>query len=42
MMKVNPYAAGARGLCPHCGEGHLFDGFLKVTQTCEACGFDLG
>ncbi|MCK5909389.1 MAG: DUF983 domain-containing protein [Caulobacter sp.] len=42
MTKTNPYAAGARGLCPHCGEGYLFDGFLKVTPVCEACGFELG
>lgn len=42
MTKTNPYAAGARGLCPHCGEGYLFEGFLKITPRCEACGFDLG
>lgn len=32
-----------RGLalrCPHCGEGHLFRGFLKVRETCEVCGHD--
>jgi uncharacterized protein (DUF983 family) len=39
--KTNPYAAGARGLCPNCGEGHLFEGFLKLAPSCEACGFDL-
>ena len=38
---VNPYAAGAAGRCPNCGEGHLFEGFLKIAPTCEACGFDL-
>lgn len=38
---VNPYAAGAAGRCPGCGEGHLFEGFLKVAPACEACGFDL-
>lgn len=38
---TNPYAAGAAGRCPNCGEGHLFEGFLKVAPTCEACGFDL-
>lgn len=38
---VNPYAAGAAGRCPNCGEGHLFEGFLKVAPQCEACGFDL-
>lgn len=32
-----------RGLgmrCPHCGEGHLFARFLKVSDRCEACGAD--
>ena len=24
--------------CPHCGQGRLFDGYLKVTDTCAACG----
>jgi uncharacterized protein (DUF983 family) len=32
MAQVNPYLAGATGRCPHCGEGMLFDGFLKVGQ----------
>ncbi|TNC71517.1 DUF983 domain-containing protein [Rubellimicrobium roseum] len=30
-----------RGLlrrCPNCGEGHLFDGYLKVTDSCASCG----
>ena len=35
---VNPYVAGAAGRCPRCGEGLLFDGFLKVAPGCEACG----
>ena len=33
-----------RGLarrCPNCGEGHLFQGYLKVQPRCEACGHDL-
>lgn len=40
-MSVNPYLAGAAGRCPNCGEGLLFDGFLKVASTCESCGFNL-
>lgn len=24
--------------CPNCGEGHLFDGYLKVRPACEVCG----
>jgi uncharacterized protein (DUF983 family) len=42
MSKVNPYMAGASGRCPNCGEGFLFEGFLKIAPTCEACGYDLG
>ena len=37
----NPFLAGLRGRCPNCGEGHLFEGFLKVSPRCDACGFDL-
>lgn len=34
-----------RGLacrCPRCGEGKLYDGFLKLRPRCEACGLDYG
>ena len=41
MSKPNPLLAGLSGRCPNCGEGHLFEGFLKVSPRCEACGFDL-
>jgi len=37
----NPLLAGLAGRCPNCGEGQLFEGFLKVSPRCEACGFDL-
>lgn len=40
-MAVNPFIAGLKGRCPNCGEGHLFEGYLKVSPRCEACGFDL-
>lgn len=29
-----------RGLCPHCDQGHLFNGFLAVKAQCEVCGLD--
>jgi uncharacterized protein (DUF983 family) len=35
---ANPYLSGAAGRCPRCGEGYLFDGFLKLAPACEACG----
>jgi uncharacterized protein (DUF983 family) len=38
---VNPFLAGARGRCPNCGGGPLFEGFLRVRPACAACGFDL-
>jgi uncharacterized protein (DUF983 family) len=38
---VAPFIAGARGRCPNCGEGPLFDGFLKVAASCQVCGFNL-
>jgi uncharacterized protein (DUF983 family) len=27
--------------CPRCGEGRLFEGYLKVTDSCAACGEEL-
>jgi uncharacterized protein (DUF983 family) len=41
MAGVNPIAAGLACRCPNCGEGPLFDGFLKVSPRCETCGLDL-
>jgi uncharacterized protein (DUF983 family) len=32
---------GARGRCPACGEGALFDGYLTVRHSCAACGEEL-
>jgi uncharacterized protein (DUF983 family) len=32
---------GLRGRCPACGHGRLFHRFLKVADTCEACGTEL-
>ena len=40
MSKPNPLLAGVAGRCPNCGEGFLFDGFLKVAPACEVCGYD--
>ena len=30
------------GRCPRCGQGALFDGYLKVAPKCGACGLDYG
>jgi uncharacterized protein (DUF983 family) len=37
---ISPYAAGFGGKCPRCGQGPLFEGFLKLRGSCEACGLD--
>jgi uncharacterized protein (DUF983 family) len=41
MAGPHPLLSGAAGRCPSCGEGPLFEGFLKVSPRCEACGYDL-
>lgn len=33
--------AGLKGRCPHCGQGPLFQGFLKVVPACSVCDFNL-
>ncbi len=35
-------ARGFRGLCPSCGIGRLFNGFLSVMPECEHCHAPLG
>jgi uncharacterized protein (DUF983 family) len=36
----SPFITGMKGLCPRCGKGHLFKGFLAVRPSCEVCGLD--
>lgn len=38
---ISPVAAGFRCVCPRCGEGALFSGFLNVAPQCDSCGLDL-
>ena len=33
---------GWKGLCPRCGEGHMFASWIKVADTCDVCGLDFG
>jgi uncharacterized protein (DUF983 family) len=33
---------GARGRCPACGQGRLFDGYLRLAEECSACHAPLG
>jgi uncharacterized protein (DUF983 family) len=37
---IDPIQAGLKGLCPRCGEGRLFSGFLTVGKRCYNCGLD--
>jgi len=32
---------GLRGLCPRCGQGHIFYRYLKVSHDCPVCALDL-
>jgi uncharacterized protein (DUF983 family) len=31
---------GFRRLCPRCGQGHMFAGYLSVRTACEVCGLE--
>ena len=33
---------GMLGRCPHCGEGRLFAGYLRIMPECPSCGAPLG
>jgi len=37
---LSPLATGLRGLCPRCGRGKLFAGYLTVAERCGNCGLD--
>lgn len=38
---VSPIRAGIAGRCPACGQGKLFQSYLKVAGRCSVCGLDL-
>ncbi|QBR70034.1 hypothetical protein CU048_00665 [Beijerinckiaceae bacterium] len=33
--------SGLRGVCPRCGQGQLFAGFITLAPRCGTCGLDL-
>ena len=33
-----PVLNALRGKCPRCGNGRLFNGYLKIADSCDACG----
>jgi uncharacterized protein (DUF983 family) len=38
--KLSPIRTGLACRCPRCGKGRLFQGFLNLRPSCEACGLD--
>ena len=38
---ISPFGTGIRCRCPRCGQGKLYDGFLKVADCCGVCGLTL-
>lgn len=38
---VDSVRAGARGRCPSCGRGHIYDGLLSLAPSCSHCGLNL-
>ncbi|SCW92018.1 Uncharacterized conserved protein, DUF983 family [Sphingobium faniae] len=38
--KLPAHQTGPYNLCPRCGKGHIFNGFLKIRDHCEVCGLD--
>ncbi|GLS22502.1 membrane protein [Labrys miyagiensis] len=37
---ISPFQTGPRGLCPRCGQGKMFAGFINLKPKCSACGLD--
>ena len=38
MSALRPLSRGIKRRCPACGEGKLFNGYLKLVEACECCG----
>lgn len=36
--RLSTVAVGLRCRCPRCGEGPLLKGYLKIRESCSACG----
>lgn len=37
---ISPIQAGLKCVCPKCGKGALFDGYLKIAPACAYCSMD--
>ncbi|MEN3745702.1 DUF983 domain-containing protein [Sphingomonas sp. HF-S3] len=35
-----PAEAALKGVCPRCGGGKMFSGWIRFADTCGKCGFD--
>ncbi len=40
LIPPNTAIAILRGLCPRCGQGPLFHGYIAVRKSCPACALD--
>jgi len=40
VTQPSPFLAGARMRCPHCGEGPVFESYLRFAPGCSVCGAD--
>jgi len=39
--RLSSLSTGLRCVCPRCGQGKIYQGVLRVRETCERCGLDL-
>ena len=39
-LPANTARCAFLGLCPRCGQGPLFDGYIKLKPSCPACNLD--
>ena len=37
---ISAVSTGMAGLCPRCGDGRMFQGFLTLAPKCDVCGLD--
>jgi len=40
MTPPSPWIAGLTLRCPQCGKGGVFNGYLRIRDTCSVCGAD--
>jgi uncharacterized protein (DUF983 family) len=41
VTEPSPAASAIRGLCPRCGAGTLFAGWVRFAHRCPSCGLDV-